>query len=329
MSVAANNFTYELLDGGLFDCAISLVPGNIRETFGSVESIDFYSLVGKSFVSRAMASLTLAVRVAFKVRKHKIWFYNISKSNVALYLILRLIFRAEVFVLLLDNNPGGVLDFRRFVRIKCISPHGVVSLRELNIHSNSAVIPGIVSSMSSHRNPENRVFLFSGILSENRLPKELFETFALRPNLKLYITGKVENLEMLEYFTSKYPNIVFLGYLNRADFRKLLSVVSFGLNFRDPLYLENDFNFPSKILEYLRENKIVISTIQYQELKGIKYIYIEPGSIRYNDFFDNVASSNFDYMSYLNNEESVMGITAPFVWSNHLSIVEKNGKKNH
>ena len=53
---------------------------------------------------------------------------------------------------------------------------------------------------------------------------------------------------------------------------KIISTIC--LNLRNPYLLENNNNFPSKILDYFSKGKIVLSTMQYSEIDGANYIYI-------------------------------------------------------
>ena len=50
--------------------------------------------------------------------------------------------------------------------------------------------------------------------------------------------------------------------------------MSFLLSTRNPKASENQCNFPSKVIEALLHNRIVISTIHYEQLEGIRYFEV-------------------------------------------------------
>lgn len=73
---------------------------------------------------------------------------------------------------------------------------------------------------------------------------------------------------------SKYPNIHYYGELSFNRYMDLLHKVSFLLSTRDPKEKGNQCNFPSKIIEGILHNRIIISTIKYKQLAGLKYFFV-------------------------------------------------------
>ena len=55
---------------------------------------------------------------------------------------------------------------------------------------------------------------------------------------------------------------------------RILHDTPFLLSTRDPRYPENQCNFPSKVIEALLHNRIIVSTIHYPQLDGIKYFEV-------------------------------------------------------
>ena len=99
--------------------------------------------------------------------------------------------------------------------------------------------------------------------------------------------------------------------------------MSFQLSTRDIRFPENQCNFPSKIIEALYHNRIVISTIQYSQLDGVKYFTVIPVE---NDFRDNikriVGLTQSDLLSYANQGELVSSMYSVKVWDKAMKKIE-------
>lgn len=113
-------------------------------------------------------------------------------------------------------------------------------------------------------------FLFSGTLASVTGYDMALKVFAQIPQAQLYISGNGSFPEQYR----KYENIHFMGNMQYEDYLKLLDKSTICLNLRNPYLLENNNNFPSKILDYFSKGKIVLSTMQYPEIDGANYIYI-------------------------------------------------------
>lgn len=97
------------------------------------------------------------------------------------------------------------------------------------------------------------------------------------PEAKLYLSGKLDknNSKIVEEYAHKYPNIIYKGFYEKFDdYIHLLQSIDYTLSLRNPNSPVNHYNFPSKILETLAYNKIVISTVKYPELDKINYIVV-------------------------------------------------------
>jgi hypothetical protein len=57
-----------------------------------------------------------------------------------------------------------------------------------------------------------------------------------------------------------------LGLLDYGAYIAVLEKCDIALSLRNPSDLEHQFNFPSKILEYLSKSKLVISSLIYKDL---------------------------------------------------------------
>lgn len=114
----------------------------------------------------------------------------------------------------------------------------------------------------------NITFLFSGTLTPVTGYDMALKVFSQVPEAELYISGNGTFPD--EY--RKYSNIHFMGNMEYQDYLNLLESVIVCLNLRNPYLPENNNNFPSKILDYLSRQKIVLSTISYPEIEGANYI---------------------------------------------------------
>lgn len=62
--------------------------------------------------------------------------------------------------------------------------------------------------------------------------------------------------------------------VSHAEYMQILHDTPFLLSTRNPEALENQCNFPSKIIEGLLHNRIILSTLHYAQINGIKYFKV-------------------------------------------------------
>ena len=63
-----------------------------------------------------------------------------------------------------------------------------------------------------------------------------------------------------------------MGLLSEQEYLEVLHKCDIALSLRNPNDEEHNYNFPSKILEYLSKSKLVISTMQY-DAEISKFVY--------------------------------------------------------
>ena len=282
VSAAANYFSYNLIEASIFDQNISLVPPNVNRKFKrSKEGVIFYSIIGDSFLKKSWCFLE-NIRKIFKSIKpqSRIWFYNLNSYNLLLFLILKA-FKKDIklFIILLDYTPSkNLFSISHLILTLINSSDGIISLTDNpSISHKKIVIPGFVKDKTYPKlNKVNYNFLLSGILSENRSPELILEAFSKFPHFNLIITGKIENHLLIDTYVKKCNNIKYLGFVEYDQYVEILNEASFSINSRNPKFEENHFNFPSKAIEHLSYNRIVISTMRYKELSGINYFYVKP-----------------------------------------------------
>lgn len=280
ISVASSNFSSSLIEGGAFDKVYSILPTFIKGEIESFEGLVYSKFRKNRFLFR-LAPIVENINLFYKIpRNASIWYYNCTILNAFLIILLKL-FKPSVqqnmivldyipdknifepFFLWLSNQMDGTIRLANSLHFKC---------------KNSICLAGVVPS-NIIKQPEiisvNNKFLISGTLNDNiAMFSMILEAFSRLPNLELHITGKVLNINQVERYTQNFKHIIYHGILSYEEYLDLLHQMSFLLSTRNPKASENQFNFPSKVIEALLHNRIVISTIQYEQLKGIRYFEV-------------------------------------------------------
>ncbi len=279
---APNNFCTNLIEGGCFHKVCSIVPmAYYHEQIKSSSSISYYQ--GKRNFSRIKKMFSLLIsnmHCAWDLRgADSVWFYNICETHFISYILLRYVLVKKVFVILLDYTPSASWkSISHYFPFLCRHSYGMISLsmRTDIIHSNmvfkSGIIPSEKIKEKIEKTNENLVFLFSGAIMDHAGFPLAFNVFKKMSNVELYISG---HGNLSKYNFDEYPNIHYLGYMEYEEYLKLYDKVDVCLSLRNPDFPENKNNFPSKILEYFSYNKIVISTIDYPELKDFRFVKSE------------------------------------------------------
>ncbi len=287
-SQAANNFCRNLIKSKAFNRVITVVPIQVVDDISlecsQMPEIDTV-IQCRRFPHRGIGrvlNMVLENLALFRAvfRDEKIWFYNITTCNMLCFLLLWL-FRRQVYVLLADfTPPRHWFDPQQLVKFCLCRAKGLLSLSgRIGLkHANCRIIPGIIPEGEVYL-PETskleRRFIFSGTLSAVTGFDMAIEVFSRNPDLPLTITGSSSKEEEYREKLRKYANIDFCGRLGFEDYRKKLSRMAWALNLRNPHLPENEYNFPSKFLEYMTCGKIVLSTMKYPELDGFKYFYAD------------------------------------------------------
>lgn len=288
LSVAACNFCHTLIEGHVFDDVYSILPTFVNKKVDSFNGLIRSSLRDIPGFSK-FAPIWENLRLFFKIpRKSVVWYYNCTVLNATLIVLLKL-FKPEVRqnMILLDYTPRQNWS-GRFLLWLTNRMDATIRLSNSPLFncSRSICLPGVVP-LHTPEYPEittfPKHFLISGVLSDNisMLPI-LLKTFAQLPNMILHITGKAPDTKLVSKYTTQYPNIIYHGLVEYNDYLDLLHDVPFLLSTRNPSAPENQCNFPSKIIEALLHNRIIVSTIHYEQLEGIHYIHVpaEPEELK-------------------------------------------------
>lgn len=104
-------------------------------------------------------------------------------------------------------------------------------------------------------------FMFSGVLSNDKGIHLLLEAIKMVPEeFRLVITGKGPCEQEIRDAAQNDHRIEFLGQVSFEEYLIRLKESDILLNPRDMHYKNNEYNFPSKFLEYLATGNLIIST---------------------------------------------------------------------
>jgi glycosyltransferase involved in cell wall biosynthesis len=331
---AANNFCLNLFQENCFNELHSIVPinyysnqvrseGKIHYYYGKQHKRRFLSVI-----NLILANINAAISA---IKFYNIWFYNISKTNILCYVILRYVFRKNTFIILLDYTPiNNKFSLQYYVPYLLRNSKGVISLssRTKLVHDNIEYIAGIIPTSTLNHNlfihGNKRKFLFSGVLGKHTGVELAIECFKCLPDAELYITGIGEYKPIN---INEYKNIKYLGYLPYSEYLKIYNEVDICLSFRDPNYPENNNNFPSKILEYFAYNKIVLSTIDYVELSDFKYFRCNYDKKAIIKKIKEICSlTKQEFILYKDNIRALKNNFSEIRWQSAMTNIEDNVK---
>ena len=96
-------------------------------------------------------------------------------------------------------------------------------------------------------------------------------------HVRLVVCGQGHELDdMLTTYTKRDSRIEYKGYLSKEEYFEVLNMADLLINPRNMNLLQNQNNFPSKILEYLATGKTIVSTkfMDFDKYTG-KMIFVE------------------------------------------------------
>jgi hypothetical protein len=282
VSQAGNNFCYRLISSDFFHEIFSICPVNIRNKIKVVGAP--YSFIQRRIFPHVgplrvfnviLENIGLFYVIIKKDRfANKIWFYNLTISNCLLYLLLKA-FKWNVFIIVADYDPKiGLFSIARIVHQLLHSADGIIALSS-NVKEvffkNTSVLNGLIDEdlvadqVLRPDTEDRKCFLYSGALEEYCGIDLALEVFKDCPNAQLVITGRGSYERKVIEFVEKYSNIRYFGFMPYEEYLMLAKTVDFCLSLRDPCTPFNDFNFPSKIIEFCQMGKVVISTMRYRD----------------------------------------------------------------
>lgn len=331
LSVAASNFCWNLIEGGVFDKVFSILPTNVHDSINKelMEGLAYCQLrrLGGAFRFLAVIVENLTVFKAIPSGS-KVWFYNLTVLNSFLYILLRVFKRTtKIYVILLDYTPSSNY-IQKFFLWQANHADGIIKLSNsvLFTNENSVCLPGvtpIVVTPFPRQEKIKKEFLLSGVLNERIAMTEMvLEVFSCMEDYVLHVTGEIQNEDLVGKYSS-FKNIIIHGQLSYDDYISVLHKISFQLSTRDPKYPENQCNFPSKVIEALLHNRIVVSTIQYEQLENIYYFYVPSDMNGFKQTIINICSlQETEIMKYANQGSIVNNKFNTEAWNDAMSKIE-------
>lgn len=329
-------FSYNLISGGMFDKVYSILPANIsgRSSDFSDDKVTtvYSSWRGKPILHKFAPFVEDLMLFPMIPKGASVWFYNVNMLTALLIVLLKL-FKPSVkrYTIMLDYTPGA--KWNNFLLKLINSSDGIISLSisELFTVKNSTILPGVVPIGQKHpfiEHPLGRDFLLSGNLNEQIcMLHMLLPAFARIPEAKLHITGFSGDEVFINEYAEKYPNIIKYGMLEYDEFLNIMHRCPFLLSTRDPEYPENTCNFPSKVIEGLLHNRIIVSTIHYEQLNGIQYIEVPANEDGFVEAVRSIVDmEDTDLIKYANQAEDVQNRFNNQVWTKTMQEIENNTK---
>ena len=153
----------------------------------------------------------------------------------------------------------------------------------------------------------------------------LLDAFSQMPECTLHITGKAPDEEKVKRYASQYTNIIYHGMVEYDEYLRILHATPFLFSTRDPRYPENQCNFPSKVIEALLHNRIIISTIHYPQLDGIRYFEVGSDMESFKEDIQRISSLEApEIMFYANNSSEVKARFNGTIWNECMIKIENN-----
>jgi len=337
-SISASNFNFNLISGGGFDKIISIYPGFSSGDLqllneGNIETV--YSKWRRFRGLRQRFARFLEQISAYrKIPKGAdVWFYNVTTLNILLITLLK-IFRSScrLYVIMLDFAPDELFHKMALKLINRMDGRICLSTYSKFNPENSICLPGVIDpsdEVSTSIKSIKKEFIISGALKENiTMLSMLLDAFSEMSDLKLHISGVlIDYKDKLFEYCRKFPNIVYHGKLPFDEYNRLLDSVPFSLNTRKPSAIENQCNFPSKVIEALRHNRIIVSTIHYPQLEDLKYFHVSCDIESFkNDIRRIVNTPEDELLSYANQSAKATELYNAERWFEKMSEIENIAK---
>ncbi|MBD5367560.1 MAG: glycosyltransferase family 4 protein [Bacteroides sp.] len=342
LSISASNFNYNLIEGGGFDKVFSIYPGFSRGKLDKVDNEQFEAVYSswrsKGGLRQRLARFREQISLFKKIKSGSdVWFYNMTTINALLIGLLK-VFKPScgLNIIMLDYDPDQWFPRMMLPLINSLNGRICLSTYKGFNRDNYVCLPGVVPK---HQKQYSKIikevkkeFLLSGALKENiTMHSMVLDAFAEMPDLTLHISGSlIDHKEKVMEYSKKYPNIIFHGKMPFDEFERLLEEVPFSLNTRKPTAIENKCNFPSKVIEALCNNRIVISTIEYPQIESFNYLHVGSDLESFIKDIRRIADMpQSDLLNYANQGEKAIELYSPLRWFEEMSRLENHKKRNN
>jgi glycosyltransferase involved in cell wall biosynthesis len=287
VSQAANTFCFNFINILNPVKVFSFIPVFIEERISPFSDLRISAFQSRifphKFLGRYLNVLIDNANVIWKLWKMRsdseFWFYNLlSYHYVLAYVVLKFVFRQKCYFIIADYNPKQ----GSFLKFLVDRSDGVISFSSGYFHSsankNKRIFPGLIKRTETDgvkikALPAIKNVLFSGRLERYTGIDLALEVFSKCEDYNLIVSGEGTLKELVVEYSRRFNNIRYVGFLPYDEYIGILEGVGICLSFRNPGFIENQFNFPSKILEYMGEGKIVLSTMEYDVIEQHVIVY--------------------------------------------------------
>lgn len=336
-SQAANLFQQKFIEFVDPDISISIIPifCTNKLNLNYHKKVYFINnqigLRGKAnYVFRFLFDSIQVLYLINKYKKKKLFFYNVDYQNILIIIISKFIFKKNVFIIIADyDNYGNRLkDFIFNWILKNID--GVIVLNSnIKCNKNSRLLNGLLYQneiICTESLGLNKNVILSGSLGKTTGLEFALEYFSKNTEYNLFITGRPfryvagEFEKLISCYQSKCKNIFYFGLLEYKKYIEILNKCDIALSLRNPNDNEHDYNFPSKILEYLSKSKVVISTKKYEDIPDDILFYCEFNHDSFSNALTSIHESDLSYLMALK-KRIYTYLNSNFTKGNLLNIV--------
>lgn len=335
ISTAALNFCECLINAKIFDKTYSILPTNISY-YDDNKQCEGYEIVTSKLRStnklmRIIASFWEQILLFSKIKcNSQVWLYNITTLNALLVLLLKVLKPSvKIYTIVLDFTPEAKEN--KYLLSLINKSDGLIKLADscLFTVTNSICLPGVVDTTINQpavKIPLSKDFIVGGNIKEQIVMiSMLLDVFSKMPDCTLHISGQAQDPEIIKKYSSQYPNIKYYGFAPYPEYLEVLSKCPYMLSTRDPKEPRNLCNFPSKIMEGLLYNKIIISTIHYPQLDGLNYFEVPSDNEGFKESIQIITNlADTELGRYANQADKVKGMFNPDVWLKQIQKIELN-----
>lgn len=155
-------------------------------------------------------------------------------------------------------------EFRKFAKIVTLSDYHPELFREgaRHIVLRGGIAPADYRDIREPVVRDTITVMYAGLLAPVTGVDILLRAFASirQNNVRLVLSGKGPLEDEVRTAQERDPRIHYVGFLDQADYYRLLNEANIFVNPRNMELPENRNNFPSKVLEYLATGRIVVSS---------------------------------------------------------------------
>jgi glycosyltransferase involved in cell wall biosynthesis len=269
VSAAANNWQLNFINGLIQNNIITkcitylpdsywpkgkLLPKLCKHDYPIIEDVFSVSYLNLPL----FREFTLGLNIIFLIVRKKLVFdllitYNPFKRHIYTGTFIKKILKKKWALILADGNTDGKPDLNVFLSYDTY----------LASHENKLLMQGGISDFKITQDikTEKKVILFSGNITKLTGIIEFASLFnkLQDQSIQLHIYGKGDN-QKLNLLSEQNQNIKIFGFVSNETLEKAMHTAWIFVNPRSISEESIQNTFPSKILEYLRYGKPIIST---------------------------------------------------------------------